>query len=50
MPEYVDITIEFRTEAHDIKEAIENVEDELGESDDLAIDWPTIVRAEIANP
>lgn len=42
MTDYADITVTFRVEAADCKEAIEQVEATLGENDDLAVDWPTI--------
>lgn len=46
---YADVTVTFRVEAQDCKEAIERVEAALGDPDDsLAADWPTIERVERA--
>lgn len=44
MSDYVDVTLTMRVEASDCQEAIEKVEGELGQRDDLAIDWPTVER------
>lgn len=44
MSEYAHVTLTITVEACDCKEAIEQVESHLGESDELAVSWPTIEK------